>query len=79
MLSEERLSKLSQKELEELLKRGKEELEDLDLEWKMNFSLTGVHLNPGEREQLKARLEKDRKRIEERIEKIEAALKKLVG
>ncbi len=76
MRNRKKFSELSQKELEDLLKESLQELEDLDLEWEMNFSLTGVHLNPGDREQLKKRLEKDRQRVQERVEKIKIALKK---
>lgn len=74
-MEEQDLRRLSKEELENMLTRSREELEELEYEWQMYFGMSGVHLNPGDAERLRNSLNRDKKRVEEWIEKLTRALK----
>lgn len=65
---------LPRAELEETLKKCREELEELEYEWQMYFGMSGVHLNPGDAERLRSKLDRDKKLVLEKIERITSAL-----
>jgi hypothetical protein len=68
---------LSREKLEEMLEKCRQELEELDCEWRMYFGMSGVHLNPGDAERLRSSLDRDKKRVREKMEKIASALEAL--
>jgi len=73
-MKEQDLRRLSKEELENMLTRSREELEELEYEWQMYFGMSGVHLNPGDAERLRNSLNRDKKRVEEWIEKLLCSL-----
>jgi hypothetical protein len=65
--STEDLSGLSREQIEDLIAKAEEELEELGYERSMTLGGTGVHLGGKEAERLRAEFERDEKRVTVRI------------
>ena len=72
--STEDLSELSREEIEGLIAKAEEELEELGYERSMTLGGTGVHLGAKEAERLHAEFERDEKRVNGRIAELRSFL-----
>ncbi len=72
--STEDLSELSREEIEGLIARAEEELEELGYERRMTLGGTGVHLAAKEADRLRAEFERDEKRVNGRIAELRSLL-----
>jgi|GEM_PF-2192852 len=70
----EDLTVLSRDEIERLLAKAEEELEDLGYERSMTLGGTGVHLGAKEADRLRAEFERDEKRVTGRIAELQSLL-----
>jgi hypothetical protein len=72
--STEDLTGLSREEVEGLIAKAEEELEELGYERSMTLGGTGVHLGAKEAERLRAEFERDEKRVTGRIAQLRLLL-----
>lgn len=70
----EDLTGLSREEVEGLIAKAEEELEELGYERSMTLGGTGVHLGAKEADRLRAEFERDEKRVNGRLAKLRSLL-----